>query len=95
MGLVIGLVGFWLSGWLMGRSWERAAVKSPRIDSRWHELPSGWSRDLGELTAFATTHVGNAYWWVSRGGRTIIEGPSSTLEMAKVEAEREAHELSR
>jgi hypothetical protein len=35
-----------------------------------------------------------AYWWVARGGRTLIEGPADTLEIAKSEAEREALELS-
>lgn len=66
----------------------------PRIDSRWTSLPSGWSRNFGSLTIYAMTQDGNAYWWVSRGGRTIIEGPSSNLDMAKIEAEREARELS-
>lgn len=95
MGLVIGLVGLWFSGFLVGRSWERVTVKPPRIDSRWHELPSGWSRNVAGMTIYAMTQDGNAYWWVSRAGKTIIEGPSSSLDMAKIEAEREAHELSR
>ena len=94
MGLVIGLVGLWLSGFLVGRSWDRVTVKPVRIDSRWSELPSGWSRNIHGMTIYAMTQDGNAYWWVSRNGKTIIEGPSSSLDMAKVEAEREARELS-
>lgn len=74
---------------------KRRTVAPPRIDSQWHQLPSGWSRNVGPLTAFAMTQERQAYWWVARNGRTIIEGPAGTLDMAKVEAEREAHELSR
>ena len=97
MGLVIGVAVLSVSSFLMGRTWERLGTKtvaSPRIDSQWHQLPSGWSRNVGPLTAFAMTQERRAYWWVSRNGRTIIEGPSSTIDMAKVEAEREARELS-
>lgn len=68
---------------------------TPKTTTRWTLLPSGWSKDCGSLTIYAMTQDGNAYWWVSRNGRTIIEGPSSSLDMAKLEAEREAHELSR
>jgi hypothetical protein len=35
-----------------------------------------------------------AYWWVSRNGKTIIEGPCATLEAAQRSAEQEAKELS-
>lgn len=94
VGFTIGIIGLWLSGFLVGRSWERVVVKPPRIDSRWQQLPSGWSRDVSGMTIYAMTQDGNAYWWVSRNGRTIIEGPSSSLAMAKIEAEREARELS-
>lgn len=95
MGLAIGVVVLAISCFLMGRTWERGQAKPPRIDSKWHSLPSGWSRNVGRFTIYAMTQDGNAYWWVARNGRTVIEGPAGDLDMAKIEAEREARELSR
>lgn len=94
---ILCVVLYWL-GFAAGALFivmKRQAAATPRIDSRWQSLPSGWSRNVGGLTIYAMTQDGNAYWWVARNGRTIIEGPSSTIDMAKIEAEREAHELSR
>ena len=97
IGLALGAMGMFFSGWLAGRSRERLA----RIDQhlrrstiKWQQLPSGWSRDFGSLTIYAMTMDQEAYWWVARNGRTIIEGPAGTLEAAKQEAEREARDLS-
>lgn len=92
---MIASLVFGISCFLLGRTWERGRMRKRRPTPRWTMLPSGWSKDCGGLTIYAMTQDGNAYWWVARNGRTIIEGPSSTLDMAKIEAEREAHELSR
>ena len=93
VGFAFGLVGLFFSGWMAGR----ASVK--RIDLRrpspaWQQLPSGWSRNYGSLTIYAMTMDHEAYWWVARNGKTIIEGPAGTLSAAKLEAEREARDLS-
>lgn len=93
MGVMLCVV--WLAGVTMGRVWgsiRKAPVKTPTL--RWQKLPSGWSRDCGALTIYAMTMDQEAYWWVSRNGKTIIEGPAGTLADAKQEAEREARELS-
>jgi hypothetical protein len=60
----------------------------------WEKLPSGWSRSIRGLTVYAMTQGGAAYWWVSRSGRTIIEGPADSLDLAKLNAEQEARDLS-
>ena len=93
VGFAFGIVGLFLSGWMAGR------FSAKRIDPRrpspvWQQLPSGWSRNFGSLTIYAMTQDQQAYWWVSRAGKTIIEGPAGTLAAAKLEAEREARELS-
>ena len=89
-----------LSGWLAGRSWERTCRTQALLEvplgrcPSWNELPSGWSRTVGAMTVYAMSDDGGAYWWVTRRGRTIIEGLSNNIETAKVEAEREARELA-
>jgi hypothetical protein len=93
MGVMLCVV--WIAGVMMGRVWgsiQRVPDKTPTL--RWQQLPSGWSRDFGSLTIYAMTMEQEAYWWVSRNGKTIIEGPAGTLDAAKLEAEREARELS-
>lgn len=92
--VVIACGLLFLSGWLAGRSWERNHRPTAPIDSIWTVLPSGWSRNVGSLSIYAMAQNGKAYWWVSRNGRTIIEGPSKNIDVAKVEAEREARELA-
>lgn len=62
----------------------------------WRKMPSGWFFDISPgFILYAMTMSGNAYWWVSRNGKTIIEGPAASIDTAKMEAEREAHILSR
>jgi len=97
LGLIIvtALVAF-LLGIIVGAELERRPSKpaltlSPVI---WDELPSGWTRTHGSLTIYAMTQDDGAYWWVSRNGKTIIEGPSRTLEAAQRAAEQEARDLS-
>lgn len=97
VGLAFGAAGLFFSGWLAGRSRERLDRIDPPLrkpGNNWQQLPSGWSRDCGALTIYAMTMDQEAYWWVSRNGKTIIEGPAGTLADAKQEAEREARELS-
>lgn len=78
------------------RKMQRPAQKVNPARVFWEQLPSGWSRNVSNsVTVYATTIDGCAYWWVARNGRTVIEGPSSSLDMAKIEAEREAYELTR
>lgn len=100
MGSVVGgftlfLIG-WLGGWLHHYTKPKIVIEMTGVPTglSWERLPSGWSRDMGPLTAYAMTQGGAAYWWISRRGRTVIEGPADSLEMAKLEAEREARELS-
>ena len=97
VGMVIGIMGLFYSGFIAGRAHEKIRkidLGIRRSPEGWQQLPSGWSTDFGTLTIYAMTMDDGAYWWVSRNGKTIIEGPSSSLGMAKVEAEREAKELS-
>lgn len=93
VGFTIGAVGLFFSGWLAGRS-SGKRIDLRRTSPAWQQLPSGWSRNFGALTIYAMTMDHEAYWWVARNGRTIIEGPAGTLADAKQEAEREARELS-
>ena len=100
--VIVGLFLMFVSGWFIGRIWERVGVEREkahdavkRIDSSWRRMPSGWSREVKGLTIFAMTQGGDAYWWVSRNGKTIIEGPAGTLADAKLEAENEARGLTR
>jgi hypothetical protein len=91
----VGLLLLFVSGYLTGRSVERVrkeVVPTPVV--QWQQLPSGWSKDYGALTIYAMTMDDGAYWWVSRNGKTIIEGPCATLEAAQRSAEQEAKELS-
>lgn len=95
VGFAIGAAGLFFSGWLAGRSSERMKqIDLRRTSLAWQQLPSGWSRNFGSLTIYAMTMDQEAYWWVTRRGRTIIEGLSPTIDLAKVEAEREAREMA-
>jgi hypothetical protein len=95
LGMAAGLVGLFFSGFLAGSSHERLKkIDLRRSPGHWLQLPSGWSKDYGSLTIYAMTQGAEAYWWVSRNGKTIIEGPAGTLTDAKLEAEHEARELS-
>jgi hypothetical protein len=95
LGFAAGAAGLFFSGWLAGRSQERLKKIDLREPSaRWQQLPSGWSKDYGALTIYAMTMDDGAYWWVSRNGKTIIEGPCDTLANAQRSAEQEAKELS-
>lgn len=95
------IVAVWAAGFftgiingVFGERW-RVARRPPKIEQGdWHELPSGWSSDVRGLSVYAMTQGPAAYWWVSRNGKTIIEGPAGSLEAAKLEAEREARELA-
>jgi hypothetical protein len=61
-----------------------------RTESKsWVELPSGWSKTIDrEHNAFAIQiSKSDAYWWISRNGRTWIEGPAKSLDLAKKEIE--------
>lgn len=98
IGVVALCMAAFIVGWLLGHKEVEIIYKQPksiRIPTpKWEQLPSGWSRSVGALTIYAMTQGGAAYWWVARNGKTIIEGPSDSLDMAKLEAEREARELS-
>ena len=97
LGLAAGAVGLFFSGWLAGRSRERLDRIDPPLrkpGNNWQQLPSGWSKDYGALTIYAMTMDDGAYWWVSRNGKTIIEGPCDTLVNAQRSAEQEAKDLS-
>jgi len=95
LGMTIGVLGLFYSGWLAGQSHEKLKKTDLRQPvTRWQQLPSGWSKDYGALTIYAMTMDDGAYWWVSRNGKTIIEGPCDTLANAQRSAEQEAKELS-
>ncbi len=94
MGTVALILGSMAFGALAHRIASTRSTKVPLVN--WTELPSGWTRSFSSsVTIYATVIDGKAYWWVSRRGRTIVEGPSRSLEAAKVEAEREAYALTR
>lgn len=60
----------------------------------WHELPSGWSRSLDENSVgYAARIDDQCHWWIARHGRTVIEGPSQTLESAKLEVDQSYSEF--
>jgi hypothetical protein len=44
------------------------------------------------ITGFAASIDGQYYWWINRSGKTIIEGPSVSLDCAKIEVEKAATE---
>lgn len=61
----------------------------PHRSSSWVELPSGWSRTIDQNHNAYAIQISktDAHWWISRNGRTWIEGPAQNLEMAKKEIE--------
>jgi len=92
-------VAFILMSFILGLITHRIAVRSLpreiqfRVQNKWHALPSGWSKSMGDnITGFAASIDGQYYWWINRSGKTIIEGPSVSLDCAKIEVEKAATE---
>ena len=64
-------------------------VKVPEVKQTkgWLRLPSGWSKQRGVLTG-CVLQTGEVYhWWVTRNGRTIIEGPAKSILHAQNEVD--------
>lgn len=100
VGFLSGFLGAQL-GQLLTRRLEAAVQKKiqPRdtvVGGNWVQLPSGWMRDDRDLAGYvANLDGGPVYWWVSRAGRTIVEGPSESLEEGRVEVEAALREFRR
>jgi hypothetical protein len=88
--LVIGSVNFWA-----GVYTARRPSSQPIAPTRkWVRLPSGFSHDYGPgLTGYVTPTDDGAYWWLSRNGRTLIEGPCRNVEAGKREVAKAAQEM--
>lgn len=58
-------------------------------DLKWNELPSGWTKSLSSSTTGYAAFIGtDYYWWINRAGRTVIEGPTTSLDLAKVSVDQ-------
>lgn len=70
-------------------------AQGQRQNSGWMQLPSGWVKGHDGLEAFILPDQRHFYWFVNRGGRTIIEGPAATLAIAQNEVDAALSELRR
>ena len=94
MGDLISFVAVYIAGWVAGFFWRRHRASSRKVVlAQWDRLPTGWSKDIGNMVIYAMSVDGQAYWWISRGGKTIIEGPAGSIARARAVAEREAESL--
>lgn len=78
--------------------YKNLAAKPRRIsDNKWISLPSGWSKNISEdCQAFAmNVDSKTSYWWISRKGRTLIEGPTNCIEAAMLEVDYAQKEFLR
>lgn len=78
-----------------GKPVAKKARQTP-VDG-WVTLPSGlfYRDDSGTIGFVATSGDGAGYWWISRQGRTIIEGPTQTLDAGKNEVLKALREFGR
>jgi len=66
------------------------------VTGGWNALPSGLCYETwGDLVGYVVSSVGTVYWWVTRNGRTIIEGPAASIELGKLEVECAVREFRR
>lgn len=102
-GWILPFTVLWCSGFVSGWVWGRGTANKKKKQERkwrreaersWEKLPSGWSRSGGGCDGFVTTSIGKPYWWISRRGKTLIEGPAKTLEEAQQEVERALKEFA-
>lgn len=90
VGYGIGIAASFAIGRKVGtRKAARKSLPSPPPSDDWTELRSGWVREGGALTGYVMDR-GNAgfYWWISRKGTTIIEGPADSFMDAQGEIEQ-------
>ncbi len=93
-----GIVGMNLACFWVGRSIgkppaERQPIGGAR-QKRWVRLPSGHSHEYAPgITGYVMPTDDGAYWWLSRRGRTLIEGPCVTVEDGKREVAKAAREM--
>ncbi len=96
--VLVGSVGF-LLGFICARMSARTAIVTVHhtvqpIEGRWIDLPSGFSCEYGPgFVGYVSPTDDGAYWWLARRGRTIIEGPASTVGLGKVQVEQAAAEF--
>lgn len=61
--------------------------------SRWRRLPSGYFREFPEALGYVFPRESDAYWWLTRQGRSLVEGTAPTVEAAQAEVEKAASEF--
>ena len=61
----------------------------------WVQLPSGFVMNFGNDTFGGVTRLSDhlCWWWIKRRDRILIEGPVTTVELAKSEVIKEAGEV--
>ena len=65
------------------------------VSGTWVLLKSGSFKHYGNgsIGYIMQSSAGNAYWWIVRNGKTIIEGPSDSIDSAALESDSMAKEL--
>ena len=98
MALAVGIVGMNLACFWVGRSIGKPPAERQPIGGvrhkRWVRLPSGHSQEYAPgVTGYVMPTDDGAYWWLSRRGRTLIEGPCPTVDDGKREVANAAREM--
>ena len=89
--LVGGVIGFLLARMPFAPMAPQRIVVRARSLPDWNTLPSGFSRQYSfDFVGYVSPTDDGAHWWISRRGRTIIEGPAANVLMAKHEVEKAA-----
>lgn len=91
-----GIVGMNLACFWMGRSIgpQPKTGQSVAKIRQWVRLPSGYSHEYAPgLTGYVMPTDDGAYWWLSRRGRTLIEGPCRNVDDGKREVATAAREM--
>lgn len=84
-------------GFLMAFMYYRKNTSAHKKEERqegWARLPSGWTHSCGECVGYVSTGSGNPYWWITRRGRTLIEGRAKNPQEAQKEVERALKEFA-
>lgn len=85
------LVVLFFVGWHAAKKEKMAKVQ----ESKWLQLPTGWAKGYGGMDAFIMRDQTHFYWFINRGGRTIIEGPAATFDLAMNEVEAALSDFGR
>lgn len=89
---LLNLAAFW-AGRFVGPPRRLDTTSQPVAPRRWVRLPSGLSHDYAPgVTGYVMPTDDGAYWWLSRNGRTVIEGPCETVDAGKIEVAQAARE---